>query len=419
VRETEGRLEFWIEGSYEASTGPTDRLHLGLLGHLPLVLWEARADRPPHVALVGLGGGYTAVAAARYAPASLTVYELEPEVAKAAELFRAAGGGLPDGALLVVADGRKAVLEGEGPLDVLSSDPVHPALGGSGFLYSADYWRGAVERLSPDGLLVQWLPLYHLHVDEMRLVLRTFGEAVPHPYLFLAGRDALLVGTRSPLQLDLARLREALAAEPAAPLVEEGLGTPGRLLGLLALDPEGLRAVAGEGEVNTDDRLLLELRSGWREAGDPAAAHELLTSRPADPRMLLAGPPDAAFEQELEVTERLRHALAAWTRWEVCDAFDLFEDLVDDHPAHGLARRMREESAMACAFELLDWGRDERAAELARGLLARRDADPLLRFDAAEVLLRAGRVDEGRAAARPFAEREGWPRAVRLAEGRW
>ena len=52
-------------------------------------------------------------------------------------------------------------------------------------------------------------------MSPLRHSLRTFARAVPHPYVFLAGRDALLVGTNTPLRLPLDRLGRALAS-PAA-----------------------------------------------------------------------------------------------------------------------------------------------------------------------------------------------------------
>jgi hypothetical protein len=418
VRDREGRLEFWVEGSLEASNWPTDRLHLGLLGHLPLVLFEARADRRPEVALVGLGAGFTAQAAARHSPAGLTVYELEPEVVRAAESFREVGGGLPATARVVFADGRKAVLRDGPAVDVLSSDPIHPAVAGSAFLYSEEYFRGAMRRLSPEGLLVQWLPLYQLHVEDFRLVLRTFAASVPCPYVFLAGHDALLVGSREPLRLPLPRLQRALASAGADGLRTEGLGSPGALLALLALDPEGCRAAAGEGEINTDDRLLLELRSGWREAGDETAAYDLLASRPADPRSLLEGPTDAAFEAGLRDGSRLAEALAAWVQGRLAVAAARFADVAGRDPGNELARLMRDEVDMERAWDRLDAGNDAAAARMARRVAAREGVHAVHRLDAAEILARTGSPEEARAIAVPYALREAWPRAKRLAERR-
>jgi spermidine synthase len=414
VRDREGRTDFWVEGNLEASNWPTDRLHLGLLGHLPLVLFEARSDRRPEVALVGLGAGFTAQAAALHAPSRLTVYELEPEVVRAAEEFRGEGGGLPPSATVVFGDGRKAVLRGSGPLDVLSSDPVHPAVAGSSFLYSAEYYRGAMARLSPEGVLVQWLPLYQLHVEDLRLALRTFAAEVPHPYVFLAGRDALLVGTRGPLRLSLPRLARAVGADAARDLRDDGLASAGALLSLLVLDPAGVRAVAGEGEMNTDDRLLLELRSGWREAGDEGAALALLTSRPADPRSLLDGPPDAAFEAGLAEGALLAGAAGAWVRGDLAAAAEGFAGIAERDPGNGFARRMRDEADIERALDLLERGRPATAAALARAVAARPGVEPIRLLDAAEVLSRAGRPGEARAIALPWARAKGWPRAIRL-----
>lgn len=418
VRDRDGRLEFWVEGSFEASTGPTDRLHLGLLGHLPLALFEARTDRPARVALVGLGGGLTAQAVARHRTASLDVYELEPEVAAAAERFREAGGGLPAQASLHVADGRRAIVEGDGPLDVISSDPIHPSVAGSAYLYSLEFWTAAVARLSPEGFLVSWLPLYEMHPDDLRLALRTFCEAVPFPYVFLAGGDALLVGSPTPLALDPARLSRALASDAGAALRAFGFGRPGRLLGLLALDPAGCRALAGEGPLNTDDRLLLELRAGWREADDPAAAYDLFTSIPADPRALLAGEPDAAFEKDLGRAARFEAAMAAWVRWALPEAVNRFADLAAAEPGNDLVRRMRDEATAELSKALLAAGNPREAAATARALAAREDADPILRLDAAEVLRKTGADDEARAIAAPYAAAHAWPRARRLGAAR-
>ncbi len=415
VRDTDGRLEFWIEGSIEASNAPTDRLHLGLLGHLPLVLFEARAARPPHVVLVGLGAGYTAVAAERHGPASLTIFELEPEVVRAAERFRTLGGGVPPSARVVFGDGRRAVLSGDGPIDVLSSDPVHPALAGSAFLYSAEYYRGAMRRLSPEGVLVQWLPMYQLHVDDFRLALRTFARTIPCPYVFLAGPDALLVGSATPLRLPLERLERAARSEAAAGLRAQGLAGAGALLSLLALDPEGCRAVAGDGELNTDDRLLLEFRSGRREVGNEPAAYELLRSRPVDPRTLLDGPADDRFDADLAEAERVLAAMAAWVRGDLGMAVRRFAGLAARPDASELVRRMRDEAEVERAWELVEGGEMEAAALLARGLAARAGTESVHRLDAAEVLLRVGAVEEARAVARPLAEGPGLPRARRLA----
>jgi hypothetical protein len=345
------------------------------------------------------------------------VYELEPEVVRAAETFRSLGGGLPAGARVAYGDGRKAVLGPGDALDVVSSDPVHPAVAGSAFLYSEEFYRGAMRRLSPEGVLVEWLPLYQLHAEDLRLVLRTFAASVPHPYCFLAGRDALLVGSRTPLRLSPARLDAALRRDAAADLRAQGLGTPGALLSLLVLDPEGCRAVGGAGDLNTDDRLVLELRSGWREADDEGAAAALLRSRPADPASLLDGPPDAAFAAGAAAGARLGEAFDAWVEWRLAAAAQAFEAAAGEDPANLLAREMRDEAEAERALEASGAGNGDLAVRLARRLLRREGVAPTRRLDAAEVLLLAGHAEEAAAAARPLAEAHRWPRAVRLAAG--
>jgi hypothetical protein len=271
-------------------------------------------------------------------------------------------------------------------------------------------------RLSENGLLVQWLPLYQLHEDDLRLVLRTFVASVPEPYVFLAGPDAILVGSLTPLRLSAARLERALASPAAGELRSHGLATPGRLLGLLAAGPDACRRLASEGDLNTDDRLLLELRSGWHEAGDPAASQEFLTSLPADPRALLDGPADAAFETELGAARAFRDAMAAWTRADFLDAADRFRAIAATEPGNDLARRMRDEADVEDAFALLAAGRKDDAAAVARDVASREGIEEFLALEAAEVLERAGAYDEATEIVVSYLRFGGSPRTQRLTE---
>jgi hypothetical protein len=73
--------------------------------------------------------------------------------------------------------------------------------------------------------------------------------------------DTILVASRQPLVLDLAAL-ERRWEEPAvrADLARVGLERPEHLLACLVLGPEGVRALAARGHVNTDDNMYVEFR---------------------------------------------------------------------------------------------------------------------------------------------------------------
>lgn len=411
VREREGHRELWVEGKIEASTQPTDRLHLALLGALPMALHPD----PSRVAIVGLGTGRSAQAVAAFGPQRLLVLEIEPEVAASVHLFAADGGGLPAGAELRLGDARHSLSRSAEVFDVITSDPVHPGVAGSAALYSREMYALVRARLAPGGLLCQWLPLYQLTPDDLRLALRTFVQAFPEAWVFLAGEDLVLVGSLVPVRVDEARLRERLAGPAGAPLRPLGLASPGRLLGLVLKGPEAVARFAGEGPANTDDRLRLEFQAGrsWF-INDPQGNLVRLWPGRARATQLLAGAPSAQLEAELEGAARLYEAVRSWLAGDDARAAEAFEALAAGDPADRFARemavgvRVREASGWAAD------GRLEEAQAAARALAARGDLTPSQRLDVASLLREAGLEAEGRALAAEVGRALDAPRARRL-----
>jgi spermidine synthase len=417
VRDLEGRLEFWVDGSVEASLGPTDRLHLALLGHLPMALLSASGVEAPRVAVIGLGAGFTSQAVSGWSPLELRIHEIEPAVVRAARHFEREGGGVPQGARVLVGDGRRGVQRAPEPLHLVTSDPVHPANAGSAWLYSLDHYRALATRLAPGGIVCEWLPLYQMTSEDLRLVVRTFAEAFPSSYLFLAGADSILVGARAPLRLSEERLREALASPAGAPLAALGLRSPGRLLGLLVRDPDGMRRLAGEGPLNTDDHLLLEFRAGRNAAlGDPAANARLVAIGRPDPAVLLDAPPSERFEEERAEARRFAEGMRTWLDRDFARAAEVFGERAERDPLDLLARRMRDDAVVGAARARLAAGDSQEAARLARGVATSPEAEPWLRLDAAEVLWNAGLAEEARATARSVLRAGDFPRARRIVE---
>jgi spermidine synthase len=415
VRDREGRREFWIDGTIEASTVPTDRLHLGLLGHLPMALLAARGVERPRVQVIGLGAGLTAQAVASWRPAELVVHELEPAVVRASELFRVGGGGVPAEATVVVGDGRRGLRDAQGPIDLVTSDPVHPSTAGSAFLYSREHYALVRERLAEDGLVCEWLPLYQMVPDDLRLVARTFADAFPHCYLFLAAGDGLLVGAIRPLVLSEDALRTALSSPRARPLEALGLRAPGVLLGLLLKGPEGLRAFGGEGPLNTDDRLLLELRAGRRAwAGDVSANARLLRIGRVSGATLLDGAASERWLEEERSARGLEEGMRAWLDGDYARTAEVFAARSARDPVDRLAARMRDGAEVELLFRRIE-SDPEVAAEAARALLVRPGVEDILRLDAAEALQRLGHGEEARRVALEALSRGDWPRARRLA----
>jgi spermidine synthase len=411
VRAREGHRELWVEGKIEASTLPTDRLHLALLGALPCALHPA----PERVAVIGLGTGRTAQAVAAFAPERLLVMELEPEVVRAVSWFEQDGGGLPAGAEVALGDARRTLAASSERFDVITSDPVHPGVAGSAALYSVEQYALLAERLLPGGIACQWLPLYQHTADDLRLALRTFAAGFEHVLVFQSGEDLILVGSAAPIVVDEAALRARLAGPAGRPLVPLGLATPGRLLRLVLADGAGARRFAGPGPLNEDDRLLLEFQAGrsWF-VQTPYENLLLLRVRRPDPAALLAAAPSDAFRAEVELAARHDEGIRAWLSRDPARAADAFAALAAHDAADGFASEMRDDCRLLAFAARAEDDPDAVLADL-RALAKEPQLTARQRLDAAQLLLDLGAEEEGRALALSVLEQTGSPRARRLA----
>ncbi len=410
VRDREGDRELWVDSKIVASTAPTDLLHLTLLGHLPMVLHP----NPKRVAVIGLGTGITSTCTAAWEPEVLDIFELEREVPNAAAFFEADGGGVPARAHVSIEDGRHALLRRDVHYDVITCDPIHPGVAGSASLYSKEHYELMRDRAD---LICQWLPLYQMTVSDVRLVVRTFASVYPATYVFLAGPDAILIGADKPLRLDEQRVRASLARPAAASLADFGLRAPGRLLGLLGQGPEGARIFAGEGPLNTDDRLLLEFECGRHWYVDQVRKNALFLRLDRAPAAsLLAAPPTAAFERERGHADQIRDALRVWLDANDDDrALDEIDLVRTAAPGSRFWEALRVELLLDLGHAERDAGDRDSALVRARQILRTEGVGVGPQLDACELLIRLGSTGEARRAAAKIAAAHPYPRAIRLA----
>jgi spermidine synthase len=195
-----------------------------LLGAMPATIHPAPAD----VAVVGLGSGDTAWAAAwRPETRSLTVFEIsspQPRI-----LWRLVGYvDLPDTRRLLedarlhvrIEDGRKALEAETAAYDLIEADATWPETSGSGNLYSVEFFEAAARRLKPGGVMCTWSPTPR--------VAATFRAVFPH--VLEAEAEEALIGSRAPIPFSPERwAARAATAEPylgtrRTQAVQEALG---------------------------------------------------------------------------------------------------------------------------------------------------------------------------------------------------
>ncbi len=166
------------------------------LGAMPATVHPAPLD----VAVVGLGSGDTAWAAAwRPETRSLTVFEIsgpQPRILRRlvgavdlADTRRL----LEDPRLQIrIEDGRKALEAGEAKYDIIETDATWPETAGSGNLYSVEFFDAGSGRLKPGGVMCTWAPTPR--------VVASFRAVFPH--VFEAEGGDILIGSLTPMAFE-------------------------------------------------------------------------------------------------------------------------------------------------------------------------------------------------------------------------
>ena len=299
---------------------------------------------PDHVLMICFGGGIAAGATTQIPEVqSLTIVDLENGVLQAADLLSQENNSVLHNPKthVVIDDGRNYLMMARRKWPVIISDSTHPKNSDSWVLYTKQFYDLVHDRLTTNGLFVEWVPRHGLSSVEFRIIVRTFQSVFPHASLWVThGIDdqgqfisyGLLVGSVAPLSIDVSRLQKRLACEDVRrDLQPFGLHTAAGFLDSFICAEDGLRDWTGEGPVNTDDlpytqyktchsrKVLMDasefvpamepLLSYLEHAGDPAAARELgneLAIRAKISRLALLGrlpeaysimPQDIRFER--------------------------------------------------------------------------------------------------------------------------
>lgn len=285
VRDAQGDLFLEVNGHFRMG-GSGSRLSDWRQAQIPLLL-----HTDPHRALfLGVGTGATLAGAAALPGIEVSGVELSPEVVRMLPHF--AEFGAPPLPPVIVADARRFIASTADTYDVIVADLFHPALDGTGALYTLKHFTAVRDRLAAGGLFCQWLPLYQLDDASLHAITRSFLKAFPDGTAWLAHLSLqtpmlALIGTRDGAPLDPARLQQRLNAPGArAALEQTGLRQP---LDLLGLSLGSASALAGPGPLNTDDNpfVALDAQRNVRALQAPPASlllqvlHEVDDTKPA------------------------------------------------------------------------------------------------------------------------------------------
>ncbi len=165
-----------------------------VLGAVPAIVHRAPID----VAIVGLGSGDTAWAAScRSETRSVRVFEISSPQPRVLRRL-VASVEMPDTRRFLsdprvriqIEDGRKALEALDTRYDLIEADATWPETGGSGSLYSLEFFRSAARRLKPGGVMCTWAPTERIKATFMAVF----------PYVLEHDQAELLVGSLEPLR---------------------------------------------------------------------------------------------------------------------------------------------------------------------------------------------------------------------------
>ncbi len=338
VRVPGGGTRLRIDG-FDAAGDTGSSGYMPMMTHLPMLLHPD----PRRLLVICFGTGSTAGAGLLHPGTTVDAVDINRTVFEFAPHFAAWNHSVATDprARLLVDDGRNYLLTSRESYDVITSEPMPPRFAGVVNLYSREYYRLARERLRPGGIVVQWLPLHLMTVEDAIAILRTVSDVFPECTLWLHDLTGIIVARRDePVALDLARVARALASAPLREdLARLGIGDPLDLVRMHALGPGLIRRATARAAPITDEHPLLEFHSwlspyqGWRDS----------------PYFNM--PLSVELTRGLETVFRLRledeAPLVAAT-----------PDVVAE-----VARRRRQESHLALAHLYSLWGHDGPAAE--------------------------------------------------------
>lgn len=246
-----------------------------LLAHVPMLF----AKDPHQVMVLGLASGVTAGETLYYPIDRLDVVDINDRVFEAAAFFKPWNNDVLNNPKthLILQDGVAHLSLTRTKYDVIISEPSNPWMAGMATLFTRNFFTSAKERLTENGIYVQWFHCYQMDWDTFALIGRTFAQVFPSSLLVSCepgglSRDFLFVGFKGDTSLDWQTAHHNLQYLQQSPNIT--LSNPELLYRLIV--SEDLKRLFGDGPLNTENRPLLEYAAPKLMYGGDAAQQNLL-----------------------------------------------------------------------------------------------------------------------------------------------
>jgi len=221
-------------------------------------------DNPQKVLQIGFGSGETCGIGLAFGVEQYCIAEICPGIFEAGEFFEEINRGSYKNPRLrkIIMDGKNFVKLTDEKFDIIMNDSTYPGTTGSSALYTYDHFSQCRERLTDEGVLSCWVPL-DLRPEDFAIIARSFQAAMPYSSLWMVNnclnKHAVLMGTLRPTRIDFQRVKELVERpDVAADLSQINIHSVYEFVDCLVVGEEGMRAIGGDGPLNTDDKPFLE-----------------------------------------------------------------------------------------------------------------------------------------------------------------
>ncbi|MBI3583853.1 MAG: fused MFS/spermidine synthase [Nitrospinae bacterium] len=268
IEDETGRFRTLMVNNYSLATSGDVAVRFG---HIPMLLH----NKPEDVLVISLGSGITVGAVGQHPVKNIECVEIVPSVRDAAGLFEKENHNiLKDPRLrLTIWDGRNYLLMTKHKYDVIISDLFQPDSAGTGNLYSKEHYQNCKDKLKNGGLMAQWLPLYQLSTEDLKVIMATFSKIFPHVTVWYGDINSakptlLLLGSESPLNVDMIQLQEKMRQDGViSDIIEKD--NPFAFMSFFIMDEKAVSKFTEGAELNIDDKPYIEFSAPkyiWRRS---------------------------------------------------------------------------------------------------------------------------------------------------------
>ncbi len=247
----------WVNGN-RATAAYYEGLQINRFqGVLPMAIHP----NPKDVLVICFGSGTTFGTLSQFPVTKVDNVEIARAVIKGASYFKDANMDVLNNPVsrINIDDGRSFLAVTKKKFDVITEEPMHPALAGVVNLYTKEYYELAKSHLKKDGIMSQWIPLYNLSVEDVRLMVRTFQSVFPHTSIWLANADIFMIGSPQELNVNYETIKAKLNMPAIKRLLTDiDLEDPVEFMTTFLMNEKMVSKYSGQGEVMSDNKPVVE-----------------------------------------------------------------------------------------------------------------------------------------------------------------